>query len=131
MDWGSIIMSVIGALTTGGVFSSIFFFKENKRKKQLDNDGTASSQWQELYERAEAKIEAQSTKIEALFKMNNELRDQNNNLTTENAVLKIIKCKRISCEDREPPLSKKVDCLFPKISENKASAESIIEKEDI
>lgn len=131
MDWGSIIMSVIGALTTGGVFSSIFFFKENKRKKQLDNDSTASSQWQELYERAEAKIEAQSKKIETLFKMNNELRDQNNNLTTENAVLKIVKCKRISCEDREPPLSKEVDCLFPKISENNASAESIIEKEDI
>lgn len=117
MDWGSIIMSVIGALTTGGVFSSIFFFKENKKKKQLDNDSTASSQWQELYERAEAKSESQSKKIEELFKANNDLRDQNNNLTTENAVLKIIKCKRISCEDRDPPLSRKVDCLFPKIAE--------------
>lgn len=120
MDWSTIITAIGGSFLTGGAFLSVLHYKENKKKKQIENDSMASLQWKELYERSEAKVEAQSKKIDELYSTGNSFRDQINDLTTQVAVLKLIKCKRISCDDRDPPFSTKVDCLFPKVSEARA-----------
>ena len=47
-----------------------------------------------------------------LYKKLSFFRDENNGLTTQNAVLKILKCKRIECSDRQPPIGKKGECNF-------------------
>lgn len=112
MDWGTIIVSLGGSFLTGGAFISLLYRRENKRAKQLENETTASAQWRELYEQAEAKVSAQSVKIDELYRKIGHLRDQNNGLTTQNAVLKILKCKRIGCTDRQPPIDKKNECNF-------------------
>lgn len=117
MDWSTIITAIGGAFLTGGAFLSVLHYRENKKKKEIENDTMASSQWKELYERSEAKVEAQSKKIDELYRTGNDFRDQINDLTTQVAVLKLIKCKRISCDDRDPPFSAKMDCLFTRVSE--------------
>lgn len=53
-----------------------------------------------------------SAKVDELYKKLGYIRDQNNGLTTQNAVLKILKCKRIECSDRQPPIGKKGECNF-------------------
>ncbi|WP_418981686.1 hypothetical protein [Alistipes sp.] len=107
MDWSTILTALVSALLSGGGIAGVVFFRENKRARQLQNENTASAQWRELYDKAEAKVESQGLKIESLYKENKHLRDQNNDLTTQNAVLKIWKCKRIGCTDREPPFGSK------------------------
>lgn len=103
MDWTTIIVAAVSALISGGGIAGIVFFRENKRAKQLQNEATASSQWRELYEKSEAKVESQSVKIDALYKENNRLRDENNSLTTQAAVMTMYKCEKLVCADRMPP----------------------------
>jgi hypothetical protein len=112
MDWMSLLSSIAAAILTGGGITAFLHRKENKRAKQLENEATASSQWRELYERAEARAETLNTKVDELYKKLGYLRDQNNGLTTQNAVLKILKCKRIGCSDRQPPIARKEECNF-------------------
>lgn len=112
MDWMSLLSSIVTAILTGGGITAFLYRKENKRAKQLENETTASSQWRELYERAEARADALSVKVDELYKKLSFLRDENNGLTTQNAVLKILKCKRIECSDRQPPIGKKGECNF-------------------
>lgn len=104
MDWTTIITVICTALCTGGGLSAIFFRRENKRSKQLANESASAQQWKELYEQVKADKESLSGKVDNLYKENGRLRDNNNDLTTEAAVLKIFKCKVIGCEHREPPL---------------------------
>ena len=91
MDWMSLLSSIVTAILTGGGITAFLYRKENKRAKQLENETTASSQWRELYERAEARADALSVKVDELYKKLSCLRDENNGLTTQNAVLKILK----------------------------------------
>ncbi|MEG1289565.1 MAG: hypothetical protein RSE25_04940 [Bacteroidales bacterium] len=99
MDWTAILT----ALLSGGGVIGIFYYKENKRAKQLENEATASSQWRELYEKSEIKCDAKDLKIDSLYKENGLLRDNNNDLTTQNAILKLQKCEIKGCEKRQPP----------------------------
>lgn len=107
MDWTAIVMTLI----SGGGIAGLMFFRENKRSKQLNNETTASAQWRELYEKSEAKVESQALKIEALYKENSYLRDQNNNLTTQRAVLSMYKCETLGCDHRQPPFGSQINNL--------------------
>ncbi|MEG1759512.1 MAG: hypothetical protein RSB23_06260 [Alistipes sp.] len=109
MDWTTIIVAIVSALLTSGGLASIFFFRENKRAKQLENETTASAQWRELYDKSEAKVDSQTLKIDAMYKENNYLRDQNNNITTQNAVLKMYKCEFLACTNRKPPFGSQIN----------------------
>jgi hypothetical protein len=107
MDWTTVLTGLISALISGGGLMGVFYMKENKKAKQLENESTASSQWRELFEKSEHKNETLQTKLDASYKENTMLRDTNNNLTTQNAVLKVYKCESISCNNRKPPFGSK------------------------
>lgn len=109
IDWNGVIVGVVSALVSGGGIAGIFYFRENKRAKQLDNETTASAQWRELYEKSEIKVDSQSKKIDAQYKESNYLRDQNNNITTQNAVLKMYKCETLGCTNRQPPFGSQIN----------------------
>ena len=103
MDWTTILVAAVSSLLSGGAIGGVVFFRENKRARQLENETTASAQWRELYEKAEAKVEAQNGKIESLYKENGYLRDRNNGLKTQRAVLAVYKCEELGCPARRPP----------------------------
>lgn len=103
MDWSTIIVALVSSLIPAGGFGGLLLVRENKRSKQLENETTASAQWRELYEKSEAKVESQARKIESLYKENGYLRDQNNSLTTQRAVLAMYKCETVNCTNRQPP----------------------------
>lgn len=107
MDWTTVLTGLISALISGGGLMGVFYMKENKKAKQLENESTASSQWRELFEKSEQKNETLQTKLDASYKENTMLCDTNNNLTTQNAVLKVYKCESISCNNRKPPFGSK------------------------
>ncbi len=103
MNWTTILVSLLSGLLSGGGLAGLFFFKENKRDRQLKNESTASAQWKDLYEKSEAKVEAQSTKIDILYKEKERQRDQIDSLKTQKAVLVVYKCEMLGCAQRKPP----------------------------
>lgn len=82
-----------------------YFFdrKHKKRAAELANESTVSSQWKELFERSEKKVDAQSDKIEGLYKTIGNMRSQLDGLASQKAVLTLYKCCKVNCPDREPP----------------------------
>lgn len=103
MTWDSIISGIIAGLFTGGGLTTILFFVENKRKKQLENETSAA----ELYEKSNELIVKKDAKIDSLYKVINRQRDENNSLKTQRAVMAVYKCERIDCDKRIPPLGKR------------------------
>lgn len=89
MDWTTIISAAIAAISAGGGIGIFFDRKHKKRAAELANESTVSSQWKELFERSEKKVDAQSDKIEGL--------------ASQKAVLTLYKCCKVNCPDREPP----------------------------
>lgn len=103
INWASVLIALISALTATGGVSGLFHLRETKRAKRLENDRTAASEWKELYERSEAKAEAQAVKIEKLHEKNQALRDRLNAVETVQAVSKVLECRKHGCVERDPP----------------------------
>lgn len=117
MEWTTIITSLIAAILSGGGIGALFYRKENKRMKEaeieakeVENDRKAADEWQAVAEgkqkridHLEATVAKKDEKIEELYATIGDLRERVDNLSTENAVLKIYKCVKIECGDRQPP----------------------------
>ncbi len=116
MDWASIIVAVVSALSTGSAVSALLYLRENKRAKQLDNEKSAIEEWQGIAkerkhrcDELKASLDAKDQKIDSLYRENAELRKRNDRLSSANTALSIFKCRIIGCDRRHPPFGK-VDC---------------------
>lgn len=99
MEWLELLLGALG----GGGICSIFLIKETRKAKRIENERNASQVWRELYEKSEQRCDTLSSKIDQLYKENSKFRDENNELTTQNAVLSIQKCVVNGCKERVPP----------------------------
>lgn len=104
MEWAAILQTFLSGALGSGLFVSLLFFRENKRAKQLENEVVAASQWRELFEKESEKNVDLNQKIDKLFKELGDIRTRNDMLSSRIAVLQILRCKKISCTDREPPI---------------------------
>lgn len=103
MDWATALTALAAALLGGGGIGSMFYVKETRRLKRAEADKTAAESWRQLAERKLGIIEKKDGLIERLYDERDELRKRIDELTSENARLRIYKCVKISCIDREPP----------------------------
>lgn len=122
MDWTSIIMTLI----TSGAFTAIYLLGDKKTAAVLDNVSKTIDQWQELVgeikaelveqrdesrkekEDYDAHLAVKDNKIDSLYKEISVLRDRNDKLSSNVARLTIVRCWKIGCGDRQPPMGTKV-----------------------
>ena len=122
MDWTNIIMTLI----TSGAFTTIYLLGDKKTSSVLDNVSKTIDQWQklvkevkqELLEQREefrnskveydARLVTKDNKIDSLYKEIAVLRDRNDKLSSNVARLTIVRCWRITCGIRQPPMGTKV-----------------------
>lgn len=97
MDWTAILTAVLTFIGGGGL-GAVLMLPAKRKSADLENEKKASEQWRELFMQKEQNCKDQSNLIDRL-------RDENNRLTTEIAVLKILKCKNLKCAEREPPIA--------------------------
>ena len=116
MEWGTILTSLIAALLGSGGVGAIMYRKENKRGKQVENEKSLADGWKELAEGKQARIDTLETtvdkkdeKIDAQYAEMAELRNIIDHLRTENAVLKVYKCVKVGCIERQPPFGSSTD----------------------
>ena len=107
MDWGSIIMTLIGTILGGG---GVLFWKQDKRAKELENEAKQSEEWRKLYERSEQDSKDKDAKIDSLYEEKKELRERYeqkseecNKLKLEKQRLEFQKCEVFECLKRVPP----------------------------
>ena len=103
MDWSNIIIAVISAVLSGGGVATLLMLKENKQAKRVDNDLKLSQGLQERNKLLEEKLDKKDIKIEELYAEKDALRNENDRLSTENAVLRVYKCIKVGCAERQPP----------------------------
>ena len=107
MDWGTIIISVIGAVVGGGGLAGLFVpflnRKEKKRSAQIENMSKINDEWKRLADERGAKIDKLNDKIDSLYGDMSEYRRQLDDANTRAAVAEILKCLNTGCTDREPP----------------------------
>lgn len=107
MDWGSILMTIIGTILGGG---GVLYWKQDKRAKELENEAKQSEEWRKLYERSEQDSKDKDAKIDSLYEEKKELRERYeqkceecNKLKLEKQRLEFQKCEVFECLKRVPP----------------------------
>lgn len=115
----AIISSVVSLVL--GIGSTILFYPQTKREKNLQNEAAHSEEWRKLYEE-ERKARDEDTKdwkaerdrleqkVDDLFTLINKHRDEkaemtkrNTKLEVDNTRLSMLKCEVINCINRKPP----------------------------
>lgn len=122
MDWTNIIMTLI----TSGAFTTIYLLGDKKTSAVLDNVSKTIDQWQELVKEVkqelleqreefrnskveyDARLVTKDNKIDSLYKEISVLRDRNDKLSSNVARLTIVRCWKVVCGDRQPPMGTKV-----------------------
>lgn len=87
MDWLSLITALIGAVAGGGGVG-LFFWRQNRAAKVIQNESALSIEWEKLYREQKAEREANDAEIEELKKRVFDLEAKVSQLEIENEKLK-------------------------------------------
>lgn len=115
------ILQIVGTL--GGVtgIASLFYIKQNRISKELENESKQSDEWRKLYEEErqalkkfreerDEKMAKKDAEINELFSeitnqrnQKMELHDRIAEMTVELTKLRLLKCEAVNCINRKPP----------------------------
>lgn len=119
-DWLTLLTTFITVLVPTGGLTAIVTLRDKKTAAALDNVKTVVDRWQEIVE--DRKMRAEELKIDLDRKEEiiqkqwveiSELRNRCDHLSTAKAVADMLKCKKTSCNDREPPFGEGADIEEP------------------
>lgn len=110
------IVSAIIGMICGNLMALLLFPQKRKSEnlknaaQDIENEAKQSNEWHKLYEEERDENKALNQKIDALYDEISKLRDrivqllnQISELLMENTKLKILKCEKPSCPNRQPP----------------------------
>lgn len=110
MDFTSIIIAIIGALAGGGLVS-LLTIHETRKGLKIDNKGKEQDQFiklvdelQDQNEKLNDRLEQKDSRILELEDANAFLHTKLDEVSTDRAICKILRCDTISCPNRVPPL---------------------------
>lgn len=117
MEWTTILVTLIGSILAGGIVS-LFTIRESKKNMQLDNEGKEienKDKEQEIHLKLIDELQDQIDKLnerldkkDALIEEKSDtiavLRQKLDETNTALAKAILLKCSRLACKDRIPPL---------------------------
>ena len=118
LDWTTIIVTLISSAIGAGAITSLVTLKEKKREKQLENkekeediESKNSDRWEKLADQLTEQIETLNERIDKKDARITELEDANADLrhkldeaNTNFVKANLLKCSKLACPDRLPPL---------------------------
>lgn len=111
MDWTVIITTLIAALIPTGGLVGLVTLRDKKTAAILDNFDRVIKEWRSIAGDRQSRADELKTdlskkeeKINEMYKEISHYRTQIDDLSTSNAVLKVLKCKLVGCGKRVPPL---------------------------
>lgn len=109
MEIADIIVGLITALSTGGVFTAIFNRKQKRVLNKIEADSKVSDMWQELLEDERKERMGVQKRINYLYNENTKLRQALDKSNSRATALSVLRCGRINCSEREPPFGSTID----------------------
>ncbi|MEE0317371.1 MAG: hypothetical protein UDS46_07750 [Bacteroidales bacterium] len=115
MNAETIIQIITLILGSGGLLA-LFFVSEKKAKAQIENMEKTIEQWKEIVAQLRKDLNESQTRSKefqdlylAGFDLNTKLRKELDEKNTTIAVLRLLRCKKTKCIDREPPYGSEVE----------------------
>lgn len=110
MDFTSIIIAIIGALAGGGLVS-LLTIRETRKSMKIDNKAKEDDRWNKLADELQdqnetlnERIDKKDARIIELEDRNAILRQQLDEKNTALAKATLLRCTRLACDRRKPPL---------------------------
>ena len=110
IDWTTILIAVVGSISIGELIS-LFTAREQKKGMQIDNKQKEDERYlaliNELQDQNSALTERLDKKDARIIELEDRCADLRNKLDEANTSLAkatLLKCSRLSCVDRKPPL---------------------------
>lgn len=110
MDWTTIVASLIAALSGGGL-TSILTIRETRKKLKVENKEKEGEVYVKLINELQDQIEKQNERLDKKDTIIQEkddiiadLRARLDSVSTDLAKATLLKCNRLNCSDRRPPL---------------------------
>lgn len=92
-----VINAVVAIIGTSGLVSSLLFYSQTKRQKNVETDGVVAEQWKDL-------AVTMTNRYEQIRMEKRELWERYNKAENELVKYKILQCNKINCTVRQPPL---------------------------
>lgn len=110
MDITSILIAIIGALAGGGLVS-LLTIRETRKSMKIDNKAKEDDRWSKLADELQdqnetlnERIDKKDARIIELEDRNAILRQQLDEKNTALAKATLLRCTRLACDRRKPPL---------------------------
>lgn len=118
IEWGTVLLAVVGTFSVSEIIH-LFTIRETKKGMRLDNKQKEDNRWEhftdQLQDQLEKQQEQSATMNERLEKKDEriiELEDRCSLLQekldtsrTQCSIATMLRCNKIGCEDRVPPIS--------------------------
>lgn len=117
IEWGTIALAVVGSVSIGELIS-LFTVREQRKGMKIDNKQKEDSRWETLLNEVQeqnSRLQEQNTmlhdrlekKDERIFELEDrcaDLRAKLDETNTSLAKANLLKCNRLNCDKRRPPL---------------------------
>lgn len=136
IEWGTILLAVVGSFSVSEVIH-LFTLRETKKGMKIENKQKEDERWEHLVDQLQDQVEKlqeqittlndrldkKDERIRELSDKNAELRSKLDETNTNLAKATLLKCTRLSCENRKPPLG------YTELSPEEIMAERLKEEE--
>ena len=117
IEWGTIALAVVGSVSVGELIS-LFTVREQRKGMKIDNEQKEDSRWETLLNEVQEqnsklqeqnsmlheRLEKKDERIIELEDRSAELRAKLDETNTALAKASLLKCNRLNCDKRRPPL---------------------------
>ncbi len=117
IEWGTIALAVVGSVSVGELIN-LFTVREQKKGMKIDNKQKEDNRWETLLNEVQeqnSKLQEQNAmlhdrlekKDERIFELEDRAADIRTKLDDANTALakaSLLKCTRLGCSNRKPPL---------------------------
>jgi len=118
IEWGTIALAVVGSVSVGELIS-LFTVREQRKGMKIDNKQKEDSRWETLLNEVQeqnSRLQEQNTmlhdrlekKDERIFELEDRcasLQEKLDTSRTQCSIATMLRCNKISCSDRVPPIS--------------------------
>ena len=137
IEWTTIAIAVAGSISIGEIIN-LFTVKEHKKGLTIENKQKEDERWEHLVDQLQDQIEKlqnqimtlndrQDKKDERIIELEDRCADLRNKLDDANTNLAkatLLKCTRLNCDRRKPPLG------YTELSPEEMVAQNNIDKEE-
>lgn len=118
IEWGTIALAVVGSVSIGELIS-LFTLREQKKGMKIDNKQKEDERWEKLADQQSEQInqlneqiaslndrvEKKDARIIELEDRCASLQEKLDTSRTQCSIATMLRCNKISCSDRVPPIS--------------------------